>query len=115
MNRRTNYYTEALLDAASECGLQITPEQAKEIGESIVVAVECEGMAFYSPPASSRFHDEQRNWKQKYDALKAEFDRYQDNAETAVKSALGQRRDTPISIGDNGSVTRCGGRSEQIL
>jgi hypothetical protein len=71
-------------------------------------------MAFYSPPASDRLDAIESEWRAKYNRLAAEFEKYQNNAETAVKRALRQYSDTQVSIGEYGEVFRHGGRTEQI-
>lgn len=113
------YWQEALEIALDEMGLfhiveALTTEQRKEIGEALSGSHENYGMAFYSPPASDRYNEINREWKAKYDALKAEFESYRGDAETAVKKALRQYSDTQVSIGKHGEVLRHGGRTEVI-
>ena len=71
-------------------------------------------MAFYSPPASDRYAQIEREWKARLDAKQAELDAYRDNAETAIKKALRQRSDAQVTIGKYGEVLRHGGRTEVI-
>ena len=71
-------------------------------------------MAFYSPPASDRLSDIEREWKAKNAALQREFDAYRGNAETAVRKALKQYDDANVSIGEHGEVFKHGGRTVQI-
>lgn len=111
---RVDYYQECLAEAFDEAGIQATPEQLKLCAEHVEGAADSVGMAFYSPPASDRYNEIEREWKRKYDTLRAEFDRYQGNAETAVKKALRQYSDANVSIGEHGEVTRYGGRIERI-
>lgn len=111
---KSDYYTECVEIAADEVGLKLTAEQAKYIGEAVEGAVENVGMAFYSPPASERYEQIEREWEAKYKALQKEFEKYQGNAETAVKIALRQSRDTNVSIGEHGEVIRYDGRSDSI-
>jgi hypothetical protein len=114
-----DYWQEAFEIALDEMGLfhiieSMTPEQRKEIGQALAVSHECYGMAFYSPPASDRLNEIEREHKAKFDALQREFDAYRNNAETAVKKALGQYSDAQVSIGEYGEVLRHGGRTEVI-
>lgn len=111
---KADYYAECVDSAADEVGLKLTAEQAKHIGEAVEVAAENIGMAFYSPPASDRHAQIDREWEAKYKALEKEFDKYRGNAETAVKVALRQHRDAHVSIGDHGEVRRHDGRSDRI-
>lgn len=111
---RKDYYAECVESAADEVGLKLTPEQTKYIGEAVEGAVENVGMAFYSPPASDRYAQIEREWEAKYKALEKEFDQYRDNAETAVKVALRQHREAHVSIGEHGEVRRYDGRSDRI-
>ena len=110
----TDYWEECIADAADECGLSMSKEQLLLIAKAVEGAHENYGMAFYSPPDGDRIAGVDREWKRKYDALQAEFDKYRNNANTAVRQALGQHHDTPVSIGEHGEVTRHGGRSERI-
>jgi len=111
----TDYWAESISIAADECELKLTTEQLKCIAESVEAAHENYGMAFYSPPASDRISDIEREWKMKYSALQREFDRYRENSESAVKRALNMRQDDSIGIGEHGSVTHYAGRITQIL
>lgn len=111
---KSDYYTECVDSAADEVGLKLTAEQAKHIGEAVEIAVENVGMAFYSPPASDRYAQIEREWEAKYKALEKEFDKYRGNAEMAVKVALNQHRDAHVAIGEHGEVRRFDGRSDRI-
>jgi hypothetical protein len=116
---RADYYKEAFEQTLEEMGFQqfvdqLTPEQRQEIGESLAVSAENESMAFYTPPASDRYIQIEREWKAKYDELLAKFERYERNAETAVKIALRQPSDARVSIGEYGEVRKYDGRSDRI-
>ncbi len=111
---KADYYTECVSDAAAEIGLSLTHDQAKYIGEAVENYAENVGMAFYQPSASERCNQIEREWEAKYKVLKKEFDVYREDAETAVKIALRQRRDTNVSIGKHGEVVRYDGRSDRI-
>ena len=108
------YWKECVSIGADECGAELTDEQLDYIAGSVEGGHENYGMAFYSPPASDRLDSIEREWEAKYKALQKEFDKYVGDAETAVRIALRQHRDTKVSIGERGEVTRYGGRSEQI-
>ncbi len=112
---RTDYYAEGLSESFDEHGIVATPEQIRAVAENVELYVEHQGMAFYSPPASDRLNDIEREWKAKYEALRKEFEAYQGNAETAVKKALRQHSDANVSIGRYGEVHRHDGRTTQIL
>lgn len=109
-----DYWKECVSIAADECDLSMTEEQLSYIADSVSSGHEHYGLAFYSPPASERISDIEGEWKRKLDALQAEFDKYKGNAETAVKRALRQNRDSNVSIGDYGEVLRHDGRTTQI-
>ena len=116
---REEYWEEACADAFDDVGAYevwkgLTADQQKRIGANLEGAADSQSMAFYSPPPSDRINEIEREWKRKYDALKAEFERYQGNAETAVKIALRQYSDASVSIGEHGEVKRYGGRIERI-
>lgn len=109
-----DYWEECISQATDGCDLTLTSEQLTCLAEAVSGGHECYGMAFYSPPDSDRYDDIDREWKQKFKALQAEFDAYRCNAETAVKQALLQHRETNVSIGEYGEVLRHGGRTERI-
>lgn len=109
-----DYWKECIVLGADECDLEMTDKQLECIADSVRGGHENYDMAFYSPPASDRLDQVERDWKARYKALEQEFERFRNNAETAVRRALGQRHDTPISIGEHGSVTRYDGRVTEI-
>lgn len=111
---KVDYYAEGLSESFDEQGIVANAEQIRAVAKDIELYVEHQSMAFYSPPASDRLNEIEREWKKKYDDLKREFEKYQGNAETAVKTALRQNRDAQVTIGAYGEVTRHGGRSERI-
>ena len=108
------YWEECISQASCDCELTLTDEQLTYLAEAVSGGHENYGMAFYSPPDSDRYNDIEREWERKYKALQAQFEKYQGNAETAVKQALGQYKDASISIGEYGEVLRHGGRTERI-
>ena len=110
----TDYWRECLAQAASDCGLTMTDDQLTELSEAAKSGHENYGMAFYSPPCSERLEDIEKEWKARLKAKEQEFDRYQRNAETAVKQALRQHSSAQVSIGEYGEVLRHGGRTTQI-
>lgn len=114
MTAERDYWKECIAIAAEECGATLTTDQLECLADSAKSGHEHYGMAFYSPPASDRLNDIEREWKAKHAALQREFDAYRSNAETAVKRALRQSSDTPVTIGKYGEVFRHGGRTEQI-
>lgn len=109
-----DYWKECISIAAEDCKLAITPEQLGCLASSVESGHENYGQAFYSPPASDRISEVERESAAKLKALQREFDSYRTNAETAVKQALRQRPDESVSIGKHGDVFRHGGRTEQI-
>ncbi|BCD83622.1 hypothetical protein PSm6_00290 [Pseudomonas solani] len=111
---KQDYYAECLGEAFDSAGLEATREQIAAIARDVELAVEHQGMAFYEPPASDRYNEIEREWKARYEALKKEFDEYQNNAETAVRRALRQHSDAKVSIGKYGEVLRHDGRTSQI-
>lgn len=109
-----SYWQESFEIAADEVGLQYTPEQAETIGEALKISHENYGLAHYSPPSSDIYAAQDREWKQKYDALQAEFDRYRGNAEEAVRKKFRVHSQDGVSIGEHGAVYSHGGRTTQL-
>lgn len=113
--REIDYWKECLSEAAEECELSsITDDQLTKLAEAVKIGHENYGMAFYSPPNKERIDDIEKEWKEKLKAKEQELKRYKDNAETAIKTALNQRSDALVSIGEYGEVTRYDGRFTQI-
>jgi len=112
--KELDYWEECLDGSFEEHGVAVTTDQLKAIAEDIQIGHDTYGMAFYSPPASDRVADIEREYKKRHDDLQHEFDKYRANAETAVKKALHQCSDAQISIGDDGEVLKYDGRTEQI-
>jgi len=116
---KADYYEEAFMIAMEEAGCfhlvdQMTQQQRKDVGAGIAGSVKHEGQAFYTPPASDRYSQIEREWKAKYDSLKAEYDRYQETAGKTLGRVLRQHRDDHVFMTDDGEVFRSGGRTEQI-
>jgi hypothetical protein len=109
-----DYWKECIDIAADECSLQMTSEQLECLAKSVQAGHENYGMAFYSPPASDRIADIEREWKAKLKAQQEQHEKYVRNAETAVKQALNVNTDDSVSIGSYGEVLRHGGRTERI-
>ncbi|MBA0395658.1 hypothetical protein D7U98_09630 [Stenotrophomonas maltophilia] len=114
MSAEKDYWLECMSLAAEECELELSELQLNCLADAAESGHEHYGMAFYSPPASDFYSQKEREWEAKYKALQQEFDKYQNNAETAVKVALRQHRDTNVSIGEHGEVRRHDGRSDRI-
>lgn len=116
MNTR-DYWKECIAIAAEECPTPIvlTSEQLDYIAESVEGGYENYGQAFYSPPASDRLNAIEAEWKQKYAALKADFDNYKRGSEKAIRNALHLHHDANIGINAEGEVHSYGGRIVQIL
>jgi hypothetical protein len=108
------YWEECLASSFEEHEITVTPDQLKAIAEDVQGGHENYGMAFYSPPASDRLNEIEREWNKKYKDLQHEFDKYRGNAETAVKKALHQYFDSRVSIEEDGEVFRHDGRTERI-
>lgn len=109
-----NYWIECVSEAMSEWGLDATLDQIKFIARAVQSGHENYGLAFYTPPASDRYNEIEREWQRKYKELEAKHDAYKLNAEEAVKKALKQFPDAQVSIGEHGEVMRHGGRTTQI-
>lgn len=115
---KAEYYEEAFMIAMEEAGCwhlveRMTKEQRAEVGAGIAGSVEHEGLAFYTPPASDRYRQIEREWQAKYNRLANEYERYQDSAEKHVKRILRVWPDVSISI-DSDGIYRHDGRTEQI-
>lgn len=98
------YWAECISIAAEECGLALSPEQLEFLAGSAEGAHENYGMAFYSPPASDRANDLERQWKKRLDDIQAEFEQYRKGAEAYVKRTKNIHRDTQVSIDKYGYV-----------
>jgi hypothetical protein len=112
-----DFWEEVIGEAADIGGFSLTPEQIKALAEGAMGAHENYGMAFYSPPASDGYARIEREWEAKYKRLEAEFERYRNGAETAIKRALPGRtyHDSLVSIEENGDVRLIDGRMDRIL
>jgi hypothetical protein len=113
----SEYWRECISQAADECGLELTPESAEHLAGAVEGAHENYGMAFYSPPAGDREADIRRDADKALSKLQASFDRYVENAETAIKRALAKHlnSDAIVSIGDGGSIYEHGGRTVELI
>lgn len=114
MSTDLDYWRECISIAAEECELSLTTEQLDYLADAASGGHEHYGQAFYSPPPSDRLNEIEREHKERYKRLEAEFNKYRDNAELAVKIALKQHRDEQVTIGEYGEVERHGGRSVRI-
>jgi hypothetical protein len=114
MTAQRDYWSECIAIAAEECDLTLTAEQLECLAGAAEGGHEHYGMAFYSPPASDRISDIEREWKAKLKAQQDEHERYVRNAETAMKQALRVHRDDPVTIGEHGEVLLHGGRTVRI-
>lgn len=112
---QADYWNECISNAAEEAGIELTEDQVEVLADSVRIGHENYGMAFYSPPASDRLNDIERDAKARYARLEAEFEAYRNGAEKAVKSALRRHRDDNVGISPNGEVHCYGGRIERIL
>lgn len=109
-----NYWEECIAQSAESCDLKLTKEQLETLASDVSISHEHYGMAFYSPPDSDRYSDLEDEYKKKIKDLEREFNKYKDNAETAVKQALRQYSDSQVTIGEHGEVLRHGGRTVRI-
>jgi translation elongation factor EF-Tu-like GTPase len=115
MSKKIDYWKECVATAADECGVSLSAEQLQYIAESVEGCHDNYGLAFYEPPASDMLSEVERKWEQKYKALRAEFDAYENNAEKALKRALRMPGDSLVGIDSRGDVYRYDGRTERIL
>lgn len=109
--KKINYWEECIQLGAEECGLTLTNEQVNSLAQSAQASHENYGLAFYSPSSNDRLDEINREWEQKFKTLKSDFEKYRNDAETAVKKALGQRNDSLVDIGENGQVVKYEGRT----
>lgn len=109
-----DYWKECLSDEASVNNIELTEDQLTNLAKAVSTGHEHYGMAFYSPPSSDRLHDIEHEYEVKLKAADQKLETYRENAEEAVKQALGQHRDDQVSIGEHGEVTRYGGRITRI-
>jgi hypothetical protein len=109
-----DYWAECVVSAADEIELELTVSQVDHLAQAIAGGHENYGMAFYSPPASDRLNEIEREWKAKYARLEKEHEAFKRDAHSAVKRALRTYSDAQVSIGPGGDVFTHGGRTEQI-
>jgi len=114
MTPQRNYWEECLSDAAESAGVSLTAQQLTAMAEDIEYGHDNYGMAFHNPAASERLDSMKGEWAARVKALEKELATYRDHAETAIKQALGVRRDGMVSIGQHGEVSMHGGRTERI-
>lgn len=114
MTAERDYWKECISIAAEECGLEITTEQIDYIASSVEAGHDNYGMAFYSPPSTDMYYHMEREWKEKFESLQKEHQRYVGKAEKAIKQALNVHPDEHVSIGEYGEVFKYNGRSVQI-
>ena len=115
MSIQFKYWRECIATGSEENGITLSSEQIDALAECVQGCHENYSLAFYQPPSSDRLAVIEQDWKTELEAKQREFDAYRNNAETAIKRALKQRPDAPISIERDGEVFRHGGRTEQIL
>jgi 23S rRNA A1618 N6-methylase RlmF len=111
---QSDYWKECISLAAEECDLTLTPEQLACLADGAESGHEHYSMSFYEPPWTDRLGDIEREHKARLKEIQAELERYQRNAEEAIKRALRVHRDDQVSIGEHGEVLRHGGRTERI-
>jgi hypothetical protein len=109
-----DYWKESISNAAENCGLELTDAQLLEMAEAVLIDHENYGMAFYSPPSTDRLAAIESEHQSRYDRLKAEFDQYVANSETAIRKALRLSHDRSVSIHSHGEVLAHGGRTERV-
>lgn len=108
------YWLECIQQAADECGLEMTTDQAAFISAACFDAHENCGQAFYSPPLSDGLAVIADENAKKLVAMKAEHDRETAGAELALKRSLGLYDDSIITVDCDGSVWLHNGNSVQI-
>jgi 23S rRNA A1618 N6-methylase RlmF len=106
-----DYWIDCITDALYECDASLRPDQISYVAEAVQNNHENYGMAFYTPPSSDRVYDIEKQHEEKYKKLQKEFDEYRNNAESALKKALKQKKDSNISINENGDVFSYEGRT----
>lgn len=109
-----DYWAECISQAACDCDLKLTDDQLCCLAEAASDGHESYGMAFYSPPNSDRYADIEREWEKKYKDLEKVLNKYQRDAETAMKQALNVHRDASITIGEHGEVLHHAGRTTRV-
>jgi thiamine pyrophosphate-dependent acetolactate synthase large subunit-like protein len=108
------FWIECISNAAEECSLTLSPEQLDSMANYVQVSHENYGQAFYSPPASDRLSEIQREHSAAIHAMKNDADRAERNAKDAIRKLARVHRDDHITIEDGG-VFRHGGRTERIV
>ena len=68
-----NYWKECIESAAEDCQLKLSKEQLECLVDSVKIGHENYGMAFYSPPASDRISDIEKEWKNKIHQHKQDY------------------------------------------
>lgn len=108
------YWEECLSIAAEENDIVLSSDQLAILAEAASAGHENYGYAFYSPPASDRIHEIEREAKAKLDSKQRELDKLESDAANAIRKAHGLYPETIISFGRNGEVFATLGRTEQI-
>lgn len=116
---QAEYYREAFEIAMDEAGCwslveQMTLDQRKEVGSSLAVSAENEGLAIYRPSASDRIADMECEWRQRLDEERDRTEAARVGAEKAVRNILRIGKDIPISVTNAGEVYRSDGRVTRI-
>lgn len=80
-----DYWRESVSIALDEAGIAATREQIDEVAHGIQGSHENYGQAFYSPPASDRIEDIEREYRRKLEAWDAEMLRQEKLADEREK------------------------------
>lgn len=78
-----SYWEEIICQAADDYDISLTKEQLTALADAASSGHEHYSQAFYSPSWSDRFDEIDRDWRRKYEELRAEFIQYQGYAEKA--------------------------------
>lgn len=87
-----DYWEECISQSADECGLALTKDQLEYLAEGVKGAHENYDMAFYTPPASDRLADIEREYKTKIKNLENDAILYRERVKQRQEEILWDHR-----------------------
>lgn len=119
MNSYEKYWEETLSEAFEGAGAyelysQLTPEQRESIAKSLRISEECKSLAFYTPPASDRYNEIEREYKAKIKALEEQSRKQYEQLTNALGSVL-KLDPAKLSLNRDGGIDYTCGRSYEVV
>jgi hypothetical protein len=110
MSTESDYWRECIAQSAEECGASLTPEQVERMADDVQTSHENYGMTFYSPSASDRVADVEREHVGRARKIEAEHDRQIEDLRRALKDAWDERNAVVYSLREQLRAALEGGR-----